>query len=57
MKYDFYRSDNIFIIGKDNYDDLISFVRSPYCSVDQAIINNYSLNSWISRFIDDYKQE
>ncbi|MEZ7821063.1 MAG: hypothetical protein QMB51_02020 [Patescibacteria group bacterium] len=50
IKQDFYRSENIFIIGIDDLLHLNSFVNSPYFNIDDKIINNYDFNSWLCRF-------
>lgn len=50
VNYDFYRKENIFILGKDNLDDLNNFIKSDYKNVPDEIINNYDYESWLKRF-------
>lgn len=46
---DFYRPQNIFILGRDDPSQLVSFVRSPYAPVDAAVLTRYDFRQWISR--------
>lgn len=48
--YDFYKKENIFILGIDDTRDLYSFINSDYCELDEKIINKYDYNNWLSRF-------
>lgn len=48
---DFYSKDNIFIWGRDNVDDLKSFVEKPYNKIDSDIVEKYDIISWLNRFI------
>lgn len=48
--YDFYNKNNIFILGEDKIEDLLSFVNRPYNLIDQKIIDRYDISSWIKRF-------
>lgn len=50
LKYDFYRKQNIFILGKDKMADIIDFVNTPYHHINQSIINKYDVENWIKRF-------
>lgn len=49
-EYDFYNKNNIFIIGKDNYDNLEKFLNSPYVPVKQEIIDYYEYDNFLDRF-------
>lgn len=49
-KYDFYNSNNIFILGKDNIEELPDFLNSDYNALDDIIIDKYDFNNWIKRF-------
>lgn len=40
MQYDFYHPDNIFILGKDDYNSLPDFLNKPYVEVDSSFFNN-----------------
>lgn len=46
---DFYRPNNIFILGRDDPSRLVSFIRSPYAPVDAAVRARYDFCQWISR--------
>lgn len=48
--YDFYRPENIFIIGEDDINDLKAFVESPYIEIDAYIVLKYDFSNWIKRF-------
>lgn len=50
---DFYRKENIFILDKDNLENLPDFLNSPYKPIGQDIINKYDFDSWIKRFFID----
>lgn len=52
VKRDFYRRENIFIIGKDNFKELPEFIYSPYLEIDQEIVERYEFENWISRFFE-----
>jgi len=44
--YDFYRKENIFIIGEDSEDNLKNFVEGPYTKISSEIKDKYSFESW-----------
>ncbi|MGD9994149.1 MAG: hypothetical protein AB7S69_12715 [Salinivirgaceae bacterium] len=48
--YDFYCKENIFVLGKDNIQDLPNFINSEYMKVDNNIIENYEFSNWLNRF-------
>lgn len=48
--YDFYNPNNIFIIGKDNLDNIKEFINKPYEPVDEKIIEYYEFEQWLKRF-------
>lgn len=48
--YDFYDPQNIFILGKDNLDNLVDFVNSPYKKISKKIVNGYDYHNWLKRF-------
>ena len=50
IDYDFYDTQNVFILGKDNLSDLPSFIKSPYKKIDQVIVDSYDFKNWIKRF-------
>ena len=50
VDYDFYRPENIFIIGKDDPGRLKDFISSPYKKINQKIVDYYEFENWIKRF-------
>ncbi len=53
IKYeDFYKKENIFIIGEDRWSDLKDFIMSPYEEVDRKICERYTVASWYQTFMD-----
>ena len=49
---DYYNPFNIFIWGEDNKEKINNMLSTPYKSVEENIIHNYDLFSWIRRFND-----
>lgn len=49
---DFYRENNVFILGLDNIDNLYNFIRSPYEPIASEVVNQYDFNSWLNRFFN-----
>lgn len=54
-QYDFYRKNNIFILGKDDVNQLNDFINTPYESIPEDIINSYNYDQWLNRF--DQKED
>ena len=52
VEYDFYNPKNIFILGKDNIDNIKEFINSKYEDVPEKIINKYTINGWLNNFIN-----
>lgn len=50
MDYDFYRPQNIFVLGVDKIDKIKEFIESDYESIEEEIVNYYDFESWIKRF-------
>ena len=48
--YDFYNPKNVFILGKDDMNNIKQFIDSPYELVDEKIVNYYDFDEWIKRF-------
>lgn len=48
--YNFYNSNNIFIIGEDNIGNIKEFINKPYKKIDQEIIDYYDFEQWLKRF-------
>ena len=55
INYDFYNPRNIFILGKDDINDIKKFIDTPYQIVDEKIVNYYDFNSWLQRFFEEEK--
>jgi hypothetical protein len=51
--YDFYRPENIFVLGKDDLSKLPEFLATPYKEIDKEIIMRYDFDSVIERFFTD----
>lgn len=51
-QYSFYNSNNIFILGKDDPSMLKEFIEKPYIDIDQDIIKQFDINTWINSFIN-----
>jgi hypothetical protein len=49
---DFYRKENIFIIGRDEFNELPSFVSSPYLEINRKIVQKYEFEDWLNRFFE-----
>ena len=47
QNYDFYRRENIFIIGKDHLEWLPEFLNSPYQDIPSNIVDGYSFQGMI----------
>ena len=48
--YDFYNSNNIFILEEDNIEDIKEFMEKPYKKIDSKIIDYYNFEQWLNRF-------
>lgn len=51
VNYDFYNPDNIFILGKDDLNKIAEFIKKPYISIDENIIQKYTFKKWIKRLL------
>ena len=47
---DFYNPDNIFVIGKDSWDEIVAFMKRPIKKVPEQILEKYDFATWLSRF-------
>ena len=57
LRRDFYCKDNIFIIGKDDINDLAEFINRPYKEVDSEIVDQYDFSSWLNRFFNNEEKK
>lgn len=53
VDYDFYRKENIFVLGIDDLNNLKEFLNSPYVDIDQKLIDQYDFSNFIERFINN----
>lgn len=49
---DFYHPNNFFLFEDDNYDDLKSFLATPYVEISKDIVEQYSFTNWIKSKIN-----
>lgn len=50
---DFYRPENIFILGRESMDGLSAFLASPFVPLDEEILASYSLEDRITQLSSD----
>lgn len=50
-EYSFYRKENIFILGEDKIENIYEFVNSKYLPLKKEIIDYYSFEYWLERFL------
>lgn len=50
INYDFYCKENIFILEKDNIEELPQFLNSSYKKIDEEIIKKYEFENWLKEF-------
>lgn len=51
VNYDFYRKENVFILGKDNWDDLPLFLNSPFHEIDSDILEKYLFEKVVEEMV------
>ena len=51
INYDFYSSDNIFILDVDSISDLPEFLNKKYKKIEKKIIEKYVFSNWLKRLI------
>lgn len=51
INYDFYRKENIFILGENSEDNLKEFIESPYEPIPSEIKDKYSFENWFKTLI------
>ena len=49
-QYDYYNKDNIFIIGKDDFDTLPAFLERPFLDIEEKTVEKYDCKAWLERF-------
>lgn len=50
--YDFYKSQNVFVLGVDNIEDMPEFIKSPVLIVSDKIKFCYKFDNWLKRFYE-----
>ena len=50
LEADFYNRENIFILGKDNIQDIQEFLKSDYKDLSSDLLEKYTVKGWISNF-------
>lgn len=50
INYDFYNPDNIFVIGKDDINDLNEFINRPFIDIPDEILIRYNFCDWVKSF-------
>jgi len=50
--YDFYRPENIFILGEQPIERLPVFLNLPYVEIPKEIVTQYTAEAWLDRFFD-----
>ena len=53
VNFDFYNKNNIFVLGKDNPDELADFLDLPYVNLDEEVFEKYEIHKWVERIIND----
>lgn len=51
-KYDFYDTNNIFVIEDEQLDGIENFINLPYKNLPEAIYRKYSFSNWIKQVLD-----
>lgn len=52
VQCEFYRPNNVFIIGEDKMDNLKQFLDTPFEDIPVDIIKHYDIDSWLKRFFE-----
>lgn len=50
MNYNFYDSNNIFVIGVDSLDNLATFINTPFEKISEELIREYNFVDWVKSF-------
>lgn len=51
-KSELYKRENTFLIGEDDWNELSSFLDSPFTPIEGSILNRYSFENWIGGIYD-----
>lgn len=47
---DFYRKENIFVLGVDDIQNIQEFIEIPFNPIEKNILDKYEFNQWVERF-------
>ena len=50
-KYDFYNSNNIYVLNEQNWGGIEDFIRHKYEPIPEEIHKKYSISSWLKTMI------
>ncbi|MDD4157629.1 MAG: hypothetical protein PHY08_13770 [Candidatus Cloacimonetes bacterium] len=49
--YDFYRAENVFILGERNLSELIDFLKTPFKPIEQVNLEKYTISALVDEII------
>jgi len=47
---DFYKAENIFILGHDDFEKISDFIHLPFVDISNGILKKYDFINWLNRF-------
>lgn len=50
IQYDFYRPENIFVIGNENIKDISDFLKEPMVGVSDKVVMKYDIENWVDLY-------
>lgn len=50
VNYNFYRPENVFVLGKDKIENISNFINTPYITLPESLIAEYSVETWLNNF-------
>lgn len=53
LNYDFYHPNNIFVLNKNNMEEIDAFIKLPYVSVNEEIVDRYNFKNWIKNILEN----
>lgn len=56
VNYNFYKTNNIFVLGLDDMSNIKEFIDSPYEEVNEEIVNYYDFELWLKRFEENQNE-
>lgn len=58
VNYKFYNRNNIFIIGKDDMNEIDKFINSDYVEIPEKVVGQYRFENWLKRLLNNnYTEE